>query len=132
MTTTEDNHTIDNHIIDNHTIDNHTIDTPPILCIPRVKAYIHEDKIRSIFNALDMGIIERIDIKTNSYNHHNHNHYNKERYNRVFIHYKSWNNTENANIARERLSNGKDIKVIYEDPWFWKITACKSMKKIEK
>jgi hypothetical protein len=30
---------------------------------------------------------------------------------------------ENADAARGRLLNGKDIKIIYDDPWFWKISA---------
>jgi hypothetical protein len=46
-----------------------------------------------------------------------------EKFNRVFIHWKSWNSSDNANQARERLLNGKEIKIIYDDPWFWKISA---------
>ena len=30
-----------------------------------------------------------------------------------------------AESARERLINGQDIKVIYDDPWFWKVSAYK-------
>jgi hypothetical protein len=41
----------------------------------------------------------------------------------VYIHFRRWSNTENANIARERLLNGKEIKIIYDEPWFWKISA---------
>jgi hypothetical protein len=45
---------------------------------------------------------------------------------RIFIHINKWYNTDNANIAKERLLNGKDIKIIYDDPWFWKISVYKA------
>ena len=88
----------------------------PSLCIPRVFPNIDERRIRDTFNALDMGEIARVDIvrkKTEK----------GENFNRVFIHWKRWNESENANRSRERLLNGKEIKIIYDDPWFWKISA---------
>ena len=88
----------------------------PVLCIPRVYPNINESRIRDIFNVLNMGILDRIDIVRK--------HSDKgEKFNRVFIHFGHWNNSENARIARERLLNGKEIKIIYDDPWFWKISV---------
>jgi len=29
-------------------------------------------------------------------------------------------------MARERLLNGKEIKIIYDQPWFWKVSAYRS------
>lgn len=88
----------------------------PVLCIPRVFANINESRIRRVFNELDMGTLKRVDIvqKVSS---------TGEKFNRVFVHYETWNNTPNSIDARERLLNGKEIKVIYDDPWFWKISA---------
>ena len=88
----------------------------PVLCIPRVYANISEQRIRRIFEELNMGTLERIDIvgKNNS---------KGDKFNRVFVHFRRWNESENACIARERLLNGKEIKIIYDDPWFWKISA---------
>jgi len=61
--------------------------------------------------------IKRIDIK-------NTNPKTKNQKNRcAFIHFNKWYEHGNGLIARERLLNGKDIKVIYDEPWFWKITA---------
>ena len=37
-----------------------------------------------------------------------------------------WFENENAKNARERLMNGKDIKIIYDEPWFWKISASRN------
>ena len=90
--------------------------TVPSLCIPRVYSNINEARIRRVFAELDMGEIERIDVvgKSNE---------KGDKFNRVFVHFKRWNASENANIARERLLNGKEIKILYDDPWFWKVSA---------
>jgi hypothetical protein len=88
----------------------------PSICIPRVFPNINETRIRKVFDELNLGIIERIDIVSKSTE-------KGEKFNRVFIHFKKWNSEGNAEIARERLLNGKDIKIIYDDPWFWKVSA---------
>jgi hypothetical protein len=46
-----------------------------------------------------------------------------EKFNRVFIHFERWFETDNAQSARKLLSEGKDIKVIYDEPWFWKVSS---------
>jgi hypothetical protein len=88
----------------------------PSLCIPRVFTNIDERRIRRIFDELNMGEIQRIDVvgKTTE---------KGEKFNRVFVHFKRWFANENADTARERLLNGKEIKIIYDDPWFWKVSA---------
>ena len=88
----------------------------PVLCIPRVYQNISEQRIRKIFEELNMGTLDRIDIVGK--------HSGKgDKFNRVYVHFRRWNDSENACIARERLLNGKEIKIIYDDPWFWKISA---------
>ena len=88
----------------------------PTLCIPRVYPNISESRIRRIFDDLNMGTLDRIDIVSKQSE-------KGEKFNRVFVHFRRWNDTENAKTARERLLNGKEIKIIYDDPWFWKISA---------
>ena len=88
----------------------------PVLCIPRVYPNITESRIRRIFNDLNMGELDRIDI-ISKFNEKG------EKFNRVFVHFRAWNNSENANMSRERLLNGKEIKIVYDDPWFWKVSA---------
>ena len=88
----------------------------PIICIPRVFPNINEQRIRRVFDELNLGSIERIDIVNKSTE-------KGEKFNRVFVHFKKWNSEGNAEIARERLLNGKDIKIVYDDPWFWKVSA---------
>jgi len=91
----------------------------PSLCIPRVYTNIDENRIRRIFNDLNLGVIDRIDIVRKTTD-------KGEQCNRVFIHFDRWYSGRNADAARERLINGQDIKVIYDGPWFWKVSAYKS------
>jgi len=88
----------------------------PSLCIPRVFSNIDEKRIRYIFDELNMGIIERVDIVSKTTE-------KGDKFNRVFVHFKRWFSNSNADTARERLLNGKEIKIIYDDPWFWKVSA---------
>ncbi len=90
----------------------------PSMCIPRVYPNISEGRIRKIFDELNIGVIDRVDIVSKTTE-------KGERFNRVFIHMDRWFNNSNACVARERLLGGKDIKVVYDDPWFWKISAYK-------
>jgi len=91
----------------------------PSLCIPRVFPNINERRIRAVFDELGMGEIERVDIVRKQTE-------KGETFNRVFLHFKRWNTGGNADIARERLLNGKEIKIVYDDPWFWKISAARA------
>jgi hypothetical protein len=94
----------------------------PVLCIPRVYSNISESRIRKIFDELNMGTLDRIDIVSK--------HSDKgDKFNRVYVHFRHWNDSENACIARERLLNGKEIKIIYDEPWFWKISAYREMER---
>ena len=86
----------------------------PSLCIPRVFSNIDEKRIRRVLAELNLGDIKQVDIVGSK---------GQEKFNRVFIHFNKWNSNANADIARERLINGKDIKIIYDDPWFWKVSA---------
>ena len=91
----------------------------PSLCIPRVVAGITKDQVLKIIQSLHLGIIQRIDMiqkKTEK----------GEMFSRVFIHFSKWNDSEEALLAKERILSGKDIKVIYHEPWFWKISANRS------
>jgi hypothetical protein len=85
------------------------------LCIPRVYKNISEQRIRNILTDLKLGEIHHIDLVSRKSE-------KGEEYNRAFIHFKKWYNNSNADKASELLLNGKEIKVIYSDPWFWKIS----------
>lgn len=97
----------------------------PSLCIPHVFINITENRIRRVFDELNLGKIKRIDIiqRRNS---------RGQNYNRVFIHFYKWYNSQEAVEARTRLISGKDIKIVYDNPWFWKVSANKVEKKTSK
>jgi hypothetical protein len=94
----------------------------PSLCIPRVFSNWTESRIRRIFDDLGMGEILRIDVVSKTTE-------KGEKFNRVFVHFKRWFSNQNADMARERLLNGKEIKIVYDDPWFWKVSAYREVKK---
>lgn len=91
----------------------------PAICIPRVFMNISEARIAAIFRKLNIGEIQRIDMVPQ----HNQN---GEEYFRVFVHL-VWGMSQNALATRERLMepNG-EVKVVYDDPWFWKLRASNS------
>ncbi len=90
----------------------------PSLCIPRVFQNITRERIIGVFSELNLGEIHHIDMirKTNE---------KGESFNRVFVHFRQWWISENAVRARQRILSGKEIKIIYDDPWFWKVSENK-------
>ena len=89
----------------------------PSICIPRVFKSVTRQELYGVFERLDLGTIDRIDMvaKVNVHG---------ESSNKVFIHFKKWNlKSPVAQAAREKLLQGEEIKIVYSDPWFWKCTA---------
>ena len=86
-----------------------------IICIPKIKNHITKQFICKIFNKYNFGNIIHIDL-INKFN-------NK----RAFIHY-NFNNNKKTLQIKEWLLEGKDIKIIYNEPWYWKCSAFKANK----
>jgi hypothetical protein len=93
--------------------------TAPSICIPRVFSNITQARVEAIFRNLGVGELEKVDMvrKTNA---------KGEKYQRVFVHFKHWNDDEQTCQARQMLLNDQEVKVVYDDPWFWKLSASKS------
>jgi hypothetical protein len=91
----------------------------PTLCIPRLFNNVTEEIIRITMNNLRLGVIHKIMIinKKNKYG---------DNFKIAFIHFKKWNTDERTNNIRENLIKGKEVKIIYDDPWFWKVSAYKA------
>ena len=92
----------------------------PSICIPRTVPTIRgEQTKRAVFNTfrdLHVGYIDRIDTVHKTDKH-------GERFCTVYIHLK-WNmDNELARETRQKLLDGQDVKVVYDEPWFWKCTA---------
>lgn len=88
----------------------------PSLCIPRVFMNITKGRIAFVFKSLDLGEIDHIDVvpKTSA---------TGDKFQRVFIHFKRWGTSSDAVRARERILSGKELKIVYDEPWFWKVSA---------
>ena len=92
----------------------------PSIRIPRVFPNITEDRIRGVFEDLDWGTISKIDMVARTNKH-------GEDYNLVFVHFESW--SDGTEAVREALANDKEVKITYDDPWFWRITINKGHKR---
>ena len=95
-----------------------TAESQPSICIPRVFNNITEARIRHVFGELGLGSISRIDMIERK---------NEEgdSFKRVFVHFDKWFENQNAQSARRKLIEGKEIKIVYDEPWFWKVSASK-------
>lgn len=95
------------------------------ICIPYVFADVREDKIRGIFEDLNIGEISRIDMKQKMDK-------NGKEYQLVFIHFAHWFDNEEAIDTKAALLEEKEIKVYYSTKWFWKITMARKQERPER
>lgn len=93
-------------------------ESQPSLCIPRVFNNITETRIRQVFDDLGLGKISRIDIKERKTE-------KGDSFKRVYVHFDKWFWNEDAQAARRKLISGKEVKIVYDNPWFWKVSASK-------
>jgi hypothetical protein len=94
-------------------------DNVPSMCIPRTFINITRSHVYKTINDLNLGVIDHIDMVRRKND-------KGEEFQRVFIHFSKWHSNSVADRARTLLLSGKEVKVIYEDPWFWKISANRS------
>ena len=93
----------------------------PSICIPRVFDNITRDFIGKTFDELFGGrYVESIDFVTKTSE-------KGETFKKVFIHFHSWPTRNREVVAvREKLLAGGEVKIMYDEPWFWKCSASKS------
>jgi hypothetical protein len=106
-------------VVDFNTIE----DSYPSLCIPRVANNIDETFIRNTFDTLKFGRIHRVSIVTPRSE-------KNEQFKKVYIHFSIWFLNDKANSARTKLILGEELKIVYDFPWFWKVSANKIPKTI--
>ena len=80
----------------------------PSIYISYLFKNIKRDKIYEVINALQLGEITYIDIHLGV------------KFHRALIYFKSWYDTEYAQNVKKRFLADEEIKIIYDDPWFWK------------
>jgi len=84
------------------------VSTHPSICVPFIFSNISRTRIRQVFEGLELGKIACLDIHIG------------RNCQRAFIYFDSWNATERVDNIKARLLDGKELKVIYSDPWYWK------------
>lgn len=92
----------------------------PSLCIPRVFSNIPRDRIFRIVDDLGLGRILGIDMVPKVSD-------KGEKYNRIFIHFTAWSTSKDAEKARQIALSGGEFKILYDDPYFWKVSASTSI-----
>lgn len=95
-------------------------DNMPSMCIPRTFINITREHVYKTINDLNLGIIDHIDMVRRKNE-------KGEEFQRIFIHFSKWHSNSVADRARNLLLSGKEIKIIYDDPWFWKISMNRSI-----
>lgn len=92
----------------------------PSICIPRTFSNITWKKVKETFEQLfGEGCVDRVDVVKKT-------HDNGETFNRIFVHFKYWSD-KNADI-RQRFLNGEELKIVYDEPWFWKCSMSRVAK----
>jgi hypothetical protein len=86
----------------------------PSICIPRVFPNITWHRVKSVFEELGFGDVDKVDMvsKTSP---------DGKPIKRVFVHFTKWN-TDNPDVnhARAQLLAGDFVQVTYDQPWFWR------------
>ncbi len=87
----------------------------PSLCIPRTHANIRRERIFAVLRSLNLGWVGRIDIvpKRND---------DGTEFVRVFIHFTKWFNNHQTRQFLERLDLDGHARIVYDEPWYWKVT----------
>ena len=84
------------------------------LCIPRVFANISWYRIKQVFIALNWGFVERVDVIPSGGTK------------RAFVHFAPGRFT--ATKVLEALCAGKQVKIVYDEPWYWQVSLSRSAK----
>lgn len=100
-------------------ISNNTIlaDNEPSVCIPRVFVNIDRKRIHNVFQTIfGPDVVSQIDMVSKVSE-------TGEEYSRVFVHFTKWPKTMYAQQVRQKLLNGDKVKVVYDEPWYWYMSA---------
>jgi hypothetical protein len=92
------------------------------ICIPRVFNNIGWRRVKQTFIDLRWGFIDRVDVIPCG------------KFKRAYVHIApgKWNMRDRrARSVLTSLQNGDEVKVLYDEPWFWKISISSSVKPAE-
>ena len=80
----------------------------PSLCIPRLFQSITRQRVAKVISEMQLGEIDYIDL-----------HLGRD-YQKAFVDFKMWYTTPFATAIKQRFLDDEELKIIYDDPWFWK------------
>lgn len=90
----------------------------PSICIPRVFANISTQTISDIFQKkIKIGLIKKIDTIPCG---------GDGKFKKIFIHFDFWYDDEKTSQLKTKFLNGNIIKVVYDNPWFWKCSLSRT------
>jgi len=88
----------------------------PSICIPRTFANIRWMQVKAVFEQLfGDGAIERVDVVRKTAR-------DGTSFNCMFVHFNAWPTDAHSQNVRQNIIDGKSIKIVYDDPWYWKCT----------
>ena len=89
------------------------------ICIPRVFNNIGWRRVKQVMIACGWGYVERVDMVPQG------------GFKRAFVHFapNRWNTRNPTAMAvLKALKNGDEVKIVYDEPWYWKIGLSRSAK----
>ena len=91
------------------------------LYIPRVFANIMDKDIREVFERNYIGKIHHIDFVDKMGKDH-------KVYHSAYIHFEYWYDTIRGRNIQYKLSQGENLRIMYDGPWYWLIYKNKTKK----
>ena len=92
------------------------------LCIPRLENTIELNYVKSIFTKMNVGEIKGIfEIPLRA----------EVKFKRVMIQMNIDENKEVGDFIMKRMNSGKDVKVVYNSPCYWKVYQRRINKAVE-
>ena len=91
---------------------------PTLLCIPKVEKTISPDEIFKTLVALNIGYVYKIIEEPLA---------NKDNYKSFFIKF-SWNTkNKDALFLKNKLYEKGSLKLVYDEPWYWKVVESRKI-----
>lgn len=95
----------------------------PTLCISRTHKNIRQERIFAVLRQLNLGWVGKIDVVPKKIVEKNPDGTESSKeFVRVFIHFTKWFNNRQTKQFLERLDSEGFVHIIYDEPWFWKVT----------
>ncbi len=96
----------------------------PVLCISRTHKNIRSERIFAVLRQLNLGWVGKIDVVPKKIVEKNPDGTESTKeFVRVFIHFTKWfTNSRQTQQFLERLDSEGFVHIIYDEPWFWKVT----------